>query len=31
VLDDAVVSPVGDLVPAAGQVIRTRTDLITAL
>lgn len=31
VLDDAVVAPVGDLVPSAGQVIRTRADLVTAL
>jgi len=31
VLDDAVVAPVGDLVPAPGQVIRTRTALVTAL
>lgn len=30
VLDDAVQVPVGDLVPAAGQVIRTRADLVTA-
>lgn len=28
VLDDAVVAPVGDLVPAPGQVIRTRADLV---
>lgn len=31
VLDDAVVTPVGDLVPSAGQVIRTRPDLVTAV
>lgn len=31
VLDDAVVAPVGDLIPAPGQVIRTRTALVTAL
>lgn len=31
VLDDAVVAPVGDLVPSAGQAIRTRLDLVTAL
>lgn len=31
VLDDAVVTPVGDLVPSAGQIIRTRTDLVTAV
>lgn len=29
VLDDAIVAPVGDLVPALGQVIRTRPDLVT--
>lgn len=29
--DDAVVAPVGDLVPSPGQIIRTRLDLITAL
>lgn len=29
VLDDAVVVPVGDIVPATGEVIRTRLDLIT--
>ena len=29
VLDDAIVSPAGDLVPDTDQVIRTRTDLIT--
>ena len=29
VLEDAVLDPVGDLVPAAGQVIRTRPDLVT--
>lgn len=29
VLDDAVVEPVGDLVPATGQVIRTRADLVS--
>lgn len=31
VLDDAIVAPVGDLIPSAGQVIRTRTDLVTAV
>ena len=31
VLDDAVHVPVGDIVPAAGEVIRTRIDLITAV
>lgn len=31
VLDDAIVEPVGDLVPDAGQVIRTRVDLVTAV
>lgn len=31
VLDDAIVAPVGDLVPAPGQVIRTRLDLVTAV
>lgn len=31
VLDDAVVVPVGDLVPAPGTVIRTRPDLVTAV
>ena len=30
VLDDAVQEPVGDLVPSAGQIIRTRFDLVTA-
>lgn len=30
VLDDAIVSPVGDLIPAPGQVIRTRADLVEA-
>lgn len=30
VLQDTVVSPVGDLVPSPNQVIRTRADLITA-
>jgi uncharacterized phage protein gp47/JayE len=30
VLDDAIVAPVGDVVPAAGQVLRTTLDLITA-
>lgn len=29
--DDAIVAPVGDLVPAAGQVIRTTESLVTAL
>ena len=27
--DDAVVAPTGDIVPTAGQIIRTRTDLVT--
>ncbi len=31
VLDDAVQVPVSDVVPAAGEVIRTRIDLITAV
>jgi hypothetical protein len=31
VLNDAVVVPVGDIVPAAGEIIRTRIDLITAV
>jgi len=31
VLDDAVVTPIGDLVPSAGQILRTRTDLVTAV
>jgi hypothetical protein len=30
VLDDAVQEPVGDLVPAPNQVIRTRADLVQA-
>lgn len=30
VADDAVQEPVGDLVPTPGQIIRTRTDLVTA-
>lgn len=30
VLQDAVVAPVGDLVPATGEVIRTRADLVDA-
>jgi uncharacterized phage protein gp47/JayE len=30
VLDDFVVDPAGDVVPAAGEVLRTRLDLITA-
>jgi phage-related baseplate assembly protein len=28
--DDAVVLPAGDVVPTAGQIIRTRTDLVTS-
>lgn len=31
VLDDAVVTPLGDIVPASGQILRTRTDLVTAV
>ncbi len=31
VLTDAVQVPVGDVVPAVGEVIRTRTDLVTAV
>lgn len=31
VLDDAVVAPVGDLVPGPGEVIRTTEDLVTAV
>lgn len=31
VLDDAIVAPVGDLVPPAGRVIKTAADLVTAL
>ncbi len=31
VLDDAIVAPIGDLVPVGGQVIRTRANLVTAL
>ncbi|HHH29099.1 MAG TPA: hypothetical protein ENK57_12250 [Polyangiaceae bacterium] len=31
VLDDAIVVPVGDIVPASGEVIRTRIDLVTAV
>lgn len=31
VLDDAIVSPVGDVVPASGQVVKTTLDLITAV
>jgi len=31
VLDDAIVEPVGDLVPAPGQAIRTRTDLVSVV
>lgn len=30
-LDDAIVTPVGDVVPGAGEIIRTRLDLITAV
>jgi uncharacterized phage protein gp47/JayE len=30
VLSDAIVTPVGDVVPAAGEVIRTRVDLVTS-
>lgn len=30
VLDDAIQEPIGDLVPAPGQAIRTRADLVTA-
>lgn len=30
VLDDAVVTPTGDVVPDTGEIIRTRTDLVTA-
>jgi len=30
VLDDAVVTPAGDVVPAVGQIIRTTLDLVTA-
>lgn len=30
VLEDAIVAPVGDLVPTSNQVIRTRIDLVTA-
>ena len=29
VRDDAVVSPTGDIIPTAGQVLRTRADLVT--
>lgn len=31
VLSDAIVAPVGDLVPDPGQIIRTRLDLVTVL
>jgi uncharacterized phage protein gp47/JayE len=31
VADDAVVTPVGDVVPSQGQIIRTRKDLITSV
>jgi len=31
VLDDAIVAPVGDLVPVGPQVIRTRADLVSSL
>lgn len=31
VRDDAIVAPVGDVVPATGEVIRTRLDLVTAV
>lgn len=29
VLDDAVVAPAGDVVPGTGEILRTRTDLVT--
>ncbi len=29
VLDDAIVAPVGDLVPAPGEIIKTTLDLVT--
>lgn len=31
VRSDSIVAPVGDLVPAAGQILRTRADLVTAV